>query len=82
MNNQSIRVIGKEFSPSTLALKNLLNRMHLPYDFLDLDFHKESWDLMKFYKIKSLPVLFVGDRWIVGFEESAILEFIKIDHKE
>jgi len=82
MSFPHVLVIGKEYSLSSQKLRKLLDENGLPYSFIDLDFHKEYQDLIKFHRILSIPVLFIGDHWIVGYEKSAVLDFIKYAYRE
>lgn len=76
MSIPKITLIGKEYNTSTRLLKSYLEQAGLPFEYLDLEFFPEHWHTIKFYKILSIPVLFIDEHFIVGYEEQAVRTFV------
>lgn len=67
MKNNSIKLIGKEFNPSTIEARRYLEALNIDYTYSDIDFDLESKMWLHFQKIISIPVLIIGNHWIVGY---------------
>lgn len=69
-------VIGKAYNRSTQQLMALLDNLNCPYTFSDIDFNLDARNFINSHKILSIPVLIMGEDFIVGFEEKACKTFI------
>lgn len=82
MSYPTIQIIGKEYNTSCILLRKLLSDKKLPFESIYLEFHPEYWDFIKSHRILSIPVLIIGDQWIVGYNEQVISDFIDNTYKE
>jgi hypothetical protein len=82
MSHPHIQLIGKEYNTSCILLRKLLDDRHLPYESIFLEFQPHYWDFIKFHRILSIPVLIIGEQWMVGYDETLINAFIDQVYKE
>lgn len=77
-----IKLIGKEFNPATIAARQHLEDLNIAYVYSDIDFDLESKHWLQYHKILSIPVLIVGNQWIVGYTPLDYDTFLQHCNKE
>lgn len=85
MEGDPVRIFTISTCVHCRALKKMLDEHHVPYEFTDVDLMpKEERDsfiaaIIRFNEKKTFPVVMIGNKAIVGFQEQVIRKELGIE---
>jgi len=74
-----IRLFSTPFCPYCVALKSFLDENNIIYEYLDVaDNISAQKEMIEKTNQMGVPVLNIGDEWIIGFDKSKIAQTLGI----
>ncbi|MCG2690130.1 glutaredoxin family protein [Candidatus Parcubacteria bacterium] len=77
-----IRVFSTPFCPYCVALKSYLDDNKIVYEYLDVsDNIPAQKEMIEKTNQMGVPVMNIGDEWIIGFDKAKIAQILDIKEK-
>jgi glutaredoxin-like YruB-family protein len=74
----SVVVYSTKSCPWCVKAKQFLDSLKVPYDAIDVNSNREAaLEIVEKTRQRGVPVVKVGERYIVGFDQSAIQSALK-----